>query len=134
MKKLFVGIGLVLLLSMVAFAQQERQDDDKLPKTVSTDKFMKVKLKYSANIIEGLALEDFKKIGDSAEALLQMSQEADWNTIKSDAYLKMSEEFRASARRLQKTVGDRNLDGATLAYFEVTLNCVRCHKYVRGNR
>jgi hypothetical protein len=43
----------------------------------------------------------------------------------------MSSEFRGSAQRLRDHAKEKNVDAATLSYFEVTLNCVRCHKYVR---
>ena len=139
MNKLIIGTGFVVLLTIASFtlnlSAQTQQDDDKIPKpAVPTEGFMKVKLKHSANIVEGLALEDFKKITKSAEELLMLSQKADWNTLKTEAYLDMSNEFRASVRRLQKAGTERNLDASTLAYFEVTLSCVRCHKYVRGKK
>lgn len=106
------------------------------PKTkqASTDGFMKQKLKHSSAIIGGLATDDFKAIGDGAEALMLLSQEADWNALKTPTYLKMSDEFRSSAKRLRRNADEKNLDGATLAFFEVTLNCVRCHKYVRAQK
>lgn len=101
---------------------------------VATDGFMKQKLKHSTSIVEGLATDDLKKIGIAAEKLLLLSHEADWNALKTPAYLKMSDEFRSSVKRLRKNADDKNLDGATLAYFEVTINCVRCHKHVRANQ
>ncbi len=29
---------------------------------------------------------------------------------------------------------DKNLDGVTLAYMDLTMSCVRCHQYVRDTR
>ena len=44
----------------------------------------------------------------------------------------------ADARRiaddLVKKATEKNLDGAALAYVEMTLTCVKCHKHVREAR
>ena len=108
------------------------QDQQKIQKTAS--KFMERKLEASREIVAGLALEDYNKISKSAQDLMLLSHEADWNVLQTDTYLRMSGEFRGSAERLRDSANAKNLDGSTLAYFEVTLNCVRCHKYVRQNK
>ena len=95
--------------------------------------FMLRKLEYSKNIVHGLAIEDYNLISKNAQALMLLSQEADWNIISTPEYLKSSSEFRDSAQRLREMGNEKNVDGATLAYFEVTLNCVRCHKQIRGH-
>lgn len=105
------------------FQDQPVQKDSK--------KFMQRKLDSSVAIVKGLAVEDFDLISKSGQDLLLLSHEADWNVYQTQDYLAMSRDFRGSAQRLRDTANAKNLDGATLAYFEVTLNCVRCHKYVR---
>jgi cytochrome c556 len=106
--------------------QQQFQQD--------TTKFMQKKLDSSRQIVEGLAIEDFEKISKSGQDLMLLAQEADWNVIQTEPYLALSREFRKSASRLRDAGNEKNLDGATLAYFEVTLSCVRCHKYIRQNQ
>lgn len=99
----------------------------------TTAPFMQRKLDDAREILAGLATEDFQKIGKASQDMMLLSHEADWNVFQTPEYLRMSSEFRGSAERLRDVANERNLDGATLAYFEVTLNCVRCHKYVRKN-
>lgn len=79
-------------------------------------------------------MEDYEAISKSAQDLIMFSHESDWNVITTERYLQMSSEFRSSADRLRKAGHEKNIDSATLAYFEVTLNCVRCHKYVRDEK
>ncbi len=55
--------------------------------------FMRQKLEFSKNVLEGLSLEQYGTI--------------------------------------EKNARNRNIDGATLAYLKLTMNCVQCHKYVR---
>jgi len=105
------------------FQDQPVQKDSK--------KFMQQKLNTARDIVKGLALEDFDLISKSGQDLMLFSHEADWNVFQTQDYLRMSREFRGSSQRLRDSANSKSLDGATLAYFEVTLNCVRCHKYVR---
>ena len=93
--------------------------------------FMRVKLAHTKEIVEGLALSDFDAIVRSSQKLSLMSQESNWNVYESTEYTEFSKQFRASVERLRAAAQAKNLDGTTLAYFEVTLNCVRCHKFLR---
>ena len=120
----FVVIAVGILLT----GFQEPQDIQK-----DTTPFMKRKLDSTFALVEGLAIEDYQKIAKGAQDLILFSQETDWNVIQTESYLRMSREFRESAERLRDSAHAKNIDAATLAYFEVTLNCVRCHKYLREN-
>lgn len=105
------------------------QDEAKIEKSQSG--FMEQKLDYSREIVAGLATEDFERIGKAAQGMMLLSHEADWNVATTPEYLKASSDFRDTTARLRDVSHNKNLDGATLAYFEVTLNCVRCHKQLR---
>ncbi len=104
---------------------------DPLLKQQNAKTFMTRKLDDSREIIAGLATEDFDLISKSAQDMMLLSHESGWNIIQTQPYIRMSGEFRGAAERLRDYANDKNLDGSTLAYFEVTLSCVRCHKYVR---
>ena len=126
--KTLIGTFLVFVLGAGAIVGGF-QDQSKMQK--NSTKFMQRKLDASRQIVEGLAIEDFDKISRAAQDLMLLSHEADWNVIQTQPYFGMSSEFRGAAERLRDSANDSNLDGATLAYFEVTLSCVRCHKYIR---
>jgi hypothetical protein len=119
----FVAISANMLVS-------GHQDEQRLQENASL--FMMKKLDASRTIVGGLAMENFAQISEAAQDLMLLSQEAEWNVIQAREYFQLSSEFRASAARLRDSASDKNLDGSTLAFFEVTLNCVRCHKYVRS--
>lgn len=108
----------------------EPQDSQALPKKASA--FMQRKLDYTSQLVDGLATENFEKISKGAQDLMLLSHEADWNVVTSPDYLKMSNDFRRATERLRTQGQEKNLDGATLAYFEVTLSCIRCHKQLRS--
>ena len=95
---------------------------------------MKRKLENSQKVLEGLALNNFEVISKHAEELISLSKQAEWKILKTPDYELFSNEFRRSAAELVKNAKGKNLDGATLAYVDLTFTCVRCHKYVRETR
>ncbi len=54
--------------------------------------------------------------------------------MKTPRYELLSNQFRDNAEDLIKKAKDKNLDGAALAYVDLTLTCVKCHKYVRDEK
>ena len=96
--------------------------------------FMRVKLSHSQKVLEGLTTQDFDMIAKNSEALKRLSLESDWQVIQTPEYQDFSKHFRRAADALTETAKKKNLDGAALAYVELTMNCINCHKYVRGVR
>jgi len=95
-------------------------------------KFMRAKLLYSKNVLEGLAAEDYDLIAKDSQQLTLLSLDADWQVIHTPEYARLSLAFRKEAQTLTDAAKKKNLDGATLAYVKMTLKCVECHKYVRS--
>jgi hypothetical protein len=96
--------------------------------------FMRLKLEYSKLVLEGLTLENYATIIKNAQALKKLSEAAEWEvpTIPNvREYIVFTTEFQRLADELSKKAGEKNMDGATLAYLRLTMNCVNCHKYVR---
>jgi len=100
----------------------------------SRAEFMRMKLEFSKKVLEGLTLEDYTGISKNAKALKRLSEAAEWEvpTIPNATdYVAFTSEFQRVADELVQKAKDRNIDGATLAYLRLTVNCVNCHKYVR---
>lgn len=95
---------------------------------------MKRKLERSQKVLEGLALRDFDRIAQNAEELILLSKQVGWRVFKTAQYETYSNEFRSNAEDLVKQAKIESLDGAALAYVELTLTCVKCHKHVREKR
>lgn len=93
--------------------------------------FMRAKLGHAQHVIEGLALADYELIGKGAHDLALASQASSWQVLQTADYARHSQEFRRSCEALRAAAKDKNLDGAALAWMEVTLKCIQCHKYVR---
>jgi cytochrome c556 len=94
--------------------------------------FMRAKLEASSKILEGLTTEDFQKIREGAQTLQKMSAAEKWRVTNDVLYRQYSAEFHKDAEKLLEKANDRNLDGATLAWVECTMSCVRCHNHARA--
>ncbi len=125
MKKLavvFVGLvfGVMSVASSVATEEEEGKSDP-----------MKMKLVYAKDILAGLATEDFELITKSAEALNELGKRR-WSQNTSSEYRTQHQVFWFTNEALITAARDKNIDGATLAYTQMTVSCVNCHKVLRA--
>ncbi len=121
---LSLPLGLIFLLAVPGIGQPQKDNRA----------FMRAKLKYSQEIVEGLALENFDQIAKNAQQLSLLSQATNWDVFQTEEYVVQSREFRRAADALREQAKKKNIEGAALAYFDVTMKCVNCHKYVRTIR
>lgn len=96
--------------------------------------FMRVKLRHSQMVMEGLVLEDFDEIAKNSQEMSLLALAETWQVFETPEYVEYSRKFRNAADALTDAARDKNLDRATLAFNQVTNKCVECHKYVRGIR
>ena len=104
------------------------------PPVNNVREFMRKKLVHSQKVLEGITTDDLEMVAKNAQELSLLSQAATWQVLQTPEYLQHSTEFRRAANALTEAAKKRNSDGAALAYLDVTMKCVTCHKYVRGVR
>jgi cytochrome c556 len=92
---------------------------------------MRLKLQPVKDILEGIALEDYDRITQSAERVHLLSLDESWMVMQTDEYRQQSDEFRRAVKMVVDNSRARNIDGVTLGYMQMTLNCVRCHRQLR---
>ncbi|WP_425615172.1 hypothetical protein NA78x_005072 [Anatilimnocola sp. NA78] len=97
-------------------------------------KFMRAKLEHSQKLIESLALEDYEKMAKSAQEMSLLTRAEQWQLLQTPDYLYESDSFRRAADELTEAAKAKNLDRAALAYVDMTLKCVKCHKLVRHTK
>lgn len=103
-------------------------------KSSPTRELMRQKLAHSQSVLEGIAVEDFDLVAKQARKLRAVSQQSGWSVLDNPEYVRHTDNFRRSVDALAKAADERSLDGATLAYVKLTMNCVECHKFVRGRK
>lgn len=110
----------------------DKKDDRPRPRLPAGHELMRAKLKHAQAVLEGLALGDFRMVAAAADELAKVSQAAEFlNAYKSREYEVQINIFRRAAETVAKKARDRNLDGVTLAYVDVTMTCLKCHQHTR---
>lgn len=99
-----------------------------------TQEIMKEKLGHSQEILKGITTENFDLVLLSAQKLNRLSHATGWFTRQTPEYELFTNELRRHTDSLAKAAKNKNLDAATLAYVQMTMSCVACHKYMRGTK
>ena len=93
---------------------------------------MRLKLFFAQGVLEGIATENFDLIATNAYKLKNFSQKPVWDVRQTPEYRRLTLDFQRTADSLSRAAAKRNVDAATVAYFQLTTSCVTCHKYLRG--
>jgi cytochrome c556 len=92
---------------------------------------MRAKLTHSQKILEGLLAEDFDMIVANSQRLNLLTRAVEWQMLEAAEYTQRSTDFRRSLDKLTQAAKQKNLDGAALAYIDITIKCLQCHEYIR---
>jgi uncharacterized secreted protein with C-terminal beta-propeller domain len=95
---------------------------------------VRAKLEQAQGILDGLSIEDFKLIQDNAKKLIAMTELEQWIHAKDKDYQHQLNAFRTANEEIFRQATEKNLEGATLAYMQMTLSCVHCHKSMGAKR
>ena len=93
--------------------------------------WMKKKLDYSQNILAGLTAEDFDKIVDNARAMKVLGKFEAFFRSRNAAYTRQLQVFEDTNDEIIRQADNDNVEGVTLAFTQLTSNCVNCHKVLR---
>ena len=99
---------------------------------ITTREVMKLKLESSQKVLEGIATENYATVLANAQKLTVLSQAAGWQARQTPEYKQFTAEFRRYAEALQKAARSENVDAASVAWFQLTISCVNCHRHMRG--
>ena len=143
---LLVIVGSVLATTWLLHEPSSRADEEKetKPAKKAADKekpgvkktllraFMHKKLAASQSVLEGLVTEDFDLIAEGAKQLNITATAAEFMVSKDPDYIEHANDFRRIVNKLAVAAKEKRIDGATLGYMDMTMNCVECHKHVRN--
>jgi hypothetical protein len=128
MKPVRIGSLVLALLLCLAVSGSANKEPE------GVRELMQKKLHYAQKVLEGIAQNDFKSISRSAEELMLISKTTSWKVYKTPRYQLYTNQFQRSIQDLQEGAEQKNIDKAALAYVDMTLTCVKCHKHVREVR
>ena len=93
--------------------------------------FMRQKLGYSENIVEGIALENYSLVISNGVQLKLMTQSNIWLELKHPVYLEKTDHFQADVTAMLDAARAANTPDLLKAYTQVTADCVDCHRTFR---
>jgi hypothetical protein len=89
------------------------------------------KLTHAQKVLEALAREDYAQLATHADGLAACVKDATWRINQTERYVMFSTDFSRGIAGLQKAAKDKKNDAATLAFIDMTMTCVKCHRYLR---
>ena len=132
MKRRLFFYGLLIasvsaLAPLAADKPKESDRDEQKPASI----WMRKKLQYAEKILEGLATADYEQLAENADAMSQFSRIEEFVRGRDETYRHHLQNFEHASRQLARQARAENIEGATLAYMELTLSCVKCHEHLR---
>lgn len=92
---------------------------------------MRIKLDMAREILTGLTTDDFELVEKNARAMQGLNELEKFARSKTPGYETQLRIFRYATEELIEGAKEKNLDRSTLAYTQMTINCVNCHKQIR---
>jgi hypothetical protein len=96
--------------------------------------WMKAKLEMSQGILAGLTKGDFEAVEAGAQKMNvvnHLEKLVAANQPHYKEYMRQLNAFETANRELLRQAAKKNTEGATLAYVQLTVSCVHCHRVVR---
>jgi len=131
------------ILASSTVAAEEKRPAPKKPETKEAQKphekiddknpsiWMKKKLDYSQNILAGITTEDLDMIADNARAMKGLGKFEAFVRSRNAAYTRQLQAFDDINDEIIRQADNDNVEGAALAFTQLTVNCVNCHKVLR---
>jgi len=106
-------------------------DEPKSEQNQSTSFWMKKKLGFSQQILAGIATADFDAISENAQAMRNLSKVEGFIRGQTPGYRTQLQIFDEAAAEIARQAQKDNVDGVALAFTQLTISCVNCHKHLR---
>lgn len=109
-------------------------DDEDVPE-VSQEQpmsfWMDKKLEYSKSLLEHLTKADFEKLEKEANQMRRLGRIEGFVRRRNDDYRVQLRTFDMATTELVRYARRRNIEGANLAFNQLTSSCVACHVLLR---
>jgi len=123
-----IGPAFVIACCLALYCGQPSRAEEK-----PTD-WMQLKLKMSQDILAGLTKGDLNAVESHAQKMNVVNFMEKLVTDDKPHYKEYSRQlnaFETANRDLLRQSSAKNIEGATLAYMQLTVSCVQCHKVIR---
>ncbi len=131
-KLVFFSCVIVAYLSIFAITTEGEAQKPEVNKLRSNQVLMRDKLKQMNLVLEGLTLDNFKQVEESADTLSMISRATTWHISQpTPRYNRLSKNFQEQAADLKRHAKEKNLEAATLDLVRMNVTCTQCHEHIR---
>ena len=109
--------------------QDEEQKAEQI-KSESRKEFMRGKLVSNQQVVEGLSMKNFALVREGAQGVTALVKGQHWFVLDTPQYKEFTKDMESSANQLIRAADDKNIEAAALRYFDLTLRCIDCHRYL----
>jgi hypothetical protein len=129
--RMLAVLSVAALTALAAWTAAPGRAEDKPAADDGVSVWMKKKTQYSHQIFDGLATGDFDRIREGAEHIRIFNRVETFARGRTPAYRRQLENFDEASVEIIRQASAKNLEGATLAFTQMTYACVNCHKQLR---
>jgi hypothetical protein len=129
-----IAAAFLVVMTFAAALVAKGDDQEQSGKDQPVSFWMRKKLEYSQSILKGIANADFDKIVESAESMRNLSKVEGFVRGQTPGYRTQLHIFEEWADEIIRQGKKDNLEGAALAFTQLTISCVNCHKQLREQK
>ncbi len=132
--RIAIVVATGLLLATIHPTTADEKPD---PNAEKASAWMKQKLELSQNILAGLTKGDFEAVELNAQRMNIVNYLEKWAAADKPEYVDYKRQlsyFEMANREILRQSRAKNVEGATLAYNQLTVSCVQCHQIVRKDK
>jgi len=93
--------------------------------------WMRKKLDYTQNILAGITAGDFELVAQNANAMKGLGKIEVFVRGRTPGYKSQMQVFQEANDELLRQAQKESADGAALAFTQLTISCINCHKHLR---
>ena len=127
-------LAVLLVLPRCGWTQDNKPSADQPDSKKVPSVWMKVKLKSTENILRGLTLGDFDLVEENARRMSAFGRVEQVVHGRDAEYQTQLKFFSHANQELARQAKKKNLDGATLAFVQLTTSCFNCHRTIRDHK
>lgn len=129
---LAVTIVAALVVVLVSAGQSGETKTGKSKELTSNQMLMRDKLVQMNRVLEGITLDKFAQVEESAELLGMISRATSWHiNDPTPQYKRISANFQEQTADLQRHAKEQNIEAATLDLVRMNITCTHCHQHMR---
>jgi hypothetical protein len=130
----WIAVGVLSFSAFALYGDEKAPTTKKEGEGAPASVWMKHKLEFSQHILAGIATADFDQIIKNAESMRGLSKVEGFVRARTPGYKIYLHQFEQANDEIIKQGYKKNVDGAALAFTQMTISCISCHRHLRDEQ